>query len=492
MNKVPKITLPKEVIDSIKTLENKGFLAYVVGGSVRDIIRGKTPKDWDITTNAKPEDIENAFPKIFYNNSFGTVTVVNETTKDETLKEIQITPFRIESKYSDKRHPDKITFSNKLEDDLKRRDFTINAIAYDISKGQFIDPYKGQEDISSGIIRAVGDPKERFSEDALRIMRAIRLAGELCFTINIDTMQAIKELSSSLNDIAMERINDEFSKIVMSENPKETFELMHKLGVLNVIIPELIEGVGIKQNQAHSYEVLEHNLRCLQHAANRNFPFHVRLSALFHDIGKPATRNWGEKTQDWTFYGHDVVGGRMTKKILTRMKFSRETIDLVSKLVRYHLFFSDPDVVTMSSVRRLVRNVGKDYIWDLMNVRACDRIGTGRPKEAPYRLRKYESMIEQALTDPISVGMLKIDGLKIMEITNSKPGQKIGFILHALLEEVLEDPDKNTEEYLGSRVTILNKLSEEELKKVGESGKYKKEEVEEKQLEKIRKKHWVK
>ncbi|MAZ40527.1 hypothetical protein CL654_00210 [bacterium] len=484
--------IPQEVKETVKTLENKGFLAYVVGGSVRDILRGKTPKDWDITTNAKPEDIEASFPKTFYNNSFGTVTVVHEEAKDPSVKEIQITPFRVESKYSDKRHPDKITFSDNVEDDLKRRDFTMNAIALDISKGHFIDLYKGQEDIKEGVIKAVGDAKERLSEDALRIMRAVRLAGELGFTINIDLVGAIKELAPSLNDIAMERIQDEFSKIVMSDNPKEAFELMHKLGILEVIVPELLEGVGIGQNQAHSYEVFEHNLRCLQHAANRKFPFHVRLAALFHDVAKPATRKWGEKNKDWTFYGHDVVGGRMTKKILTRMKFSRETTELVTKLVRYHLFFSDPDVVTMSAVRRLVRNMGKDHIWDLMNVRACDRIGTGRPKEAPYRLRKYESMIEQALADPISVGMLKMDGETIMKTTDTKPGPRIGWILHALLEEVLEDPKKNTEEYLGSRVTELNTLSDEELKSLGEKGKEKKEEKEEEQVEEIRKKHWVK
>ena len=484
-------TIPKEVENVVKTLENKGFLAYLVGGSVRDILMKKVPKDWDITTNAEPQDIEKYFKKTFYQNVFGTVTVVNEGSKDPSLKEIQVTPFRIESKYSDKRHPDKVTFSKTLEDDLKRRDFTINAMAYDISKGQIIDLYEGQADIDKKIITSVGEPGERFKEDALRILRAVRLATELGFTINKETEVAIKELSHTLKDISMERIRDEISRIVQSDNPKKGFEIMKDLGILEHTIPELLEGIGTEQNQAHSYEVFEHNLRCLDHAAKRKFSFHVRLGALFHDVAKPATRRWREDKKDWTFYGHDVVGGRMTKKIMERLKFSRETTEVVTKLVRYHLFFSDPDKVTMSAVRRLVRNVGRDLIWELMNVRACDRIGTGRPKEAPYRLRKYESMIEEALTQPVTVGMLNISGDTIMEITNIPAGRKIGDILHALLEEVLEDPSKNTKEYLEQRTKELEKLDEKELLLLGHSGKTKKEEIQKDRTKEIRKKHWV-
>lgn len=484
--------IPKEILFVINTLKNANFEGYLVGGCVRDLIMGKTPNDWDVTTNATPPEIEGLFPKTFYNNSFGTVTVVNEEAQEGSVKEVQITPYRTESTYSDKRHPDSVTFSDSLSEDLKRRDFTMNALAYDPSDYTLVDSYKGQNDIKDKIIRSVGDPHERLSEDALRILRAIRFSAQLGFDISRETKEALKELAPSIQDIAIERITDEFSKIIMSDEPRKGLELMEEVGILQYIIPELREGINIDQNQAHSYHVFEHNLRCLQHAAKRGFPFHVRLSALFHDVAKPATRKWGEKNNDWTFYGHDVVGGRMTKKIMSRMRFSRETTDLVAKLVRWHLFFSDPDQVTMSAVRRLIRNVGQDHIWDLMNVRVCDRIGTGRPKEEPYRLRKYESMIEEALRQPVSVTMMKIDGDVLMKKLNMKPGPIIGLLLHALLEEVLDDPEKNTEEYLEKRALELSKLPEKELRGLADKGKERKDMVEEEASQEIRKKYWVK
>jgi poly(A) polymerase/tRNA nucleotidyltransferase (CCA-adding enzyme) len=485
-------SIPKEILFAIHTLNTAGFQAYIVGGSIRDLLLHKKPKDWDIATNALPEEIQGLFPHHFYNNKYGTVTIVNDTTTDETLKNIEITPFRAESGYSDRRHPDEVTFTKTIEEDLARRDFTINAIAYDPSQGQLVDPYKGQKDISLKVIRAVGEAKERFEEDALRIIRAARIASELGFEIEENTEAALKGSVGLLNEIAEERIRDEFSRIVLTKEPKKAIELLHKLGILAVIVPEIEEGIGVEQNSAHSYTVFEHNLRALQHASDKDWGFHVKLAALFHDVAKPHTKGWNEVKKDHTFYGHDVVGAKMTKKILTRLKFSRETIDVVTKLVRYHLFFSDTDKVTLSAVRRLLQNVGKDHIWELMNLRACDRIGTGRPKEAPYRLRKYEAMIEEVMRDPITVGMLKIDGKRIMEVSRENPGPRIGFILHALLEEVLENPEKNTVEQLEARTLELAKLSEEELKKLGDLGKEKKAQEEEKEVEEIRKRHWVK
>jgi poly(A) polymerase/tRNA nucleotidyltransferase (CCA-adding enzyme) len=487
-----KFNIPKEVSYVTETLQNAGFEGYLVGGCVRDILRGEKPKDWDITTNAKPEEIQNLFEKSFYENEYGTVGVVNENIKDETLKVVEVTPFRIEGKYTDGRRPDEVHFSNKIEDDLKRRDFTVNAIAYDISKRQLIDLYKGQQDIKDKIIRTVGNPEERFAEDGLRILRAIRLATELSFMINKKTEDAIVKMASMLEKISKERIRDEFTKIIMSSNPKEGLILANKLGVLKYIIPELEEGIGIEQNGDHIYGVWEHNIRAVQHSADRDCPFHVRLSALLHDIAKPRTRRWSKEKNDWTFYGHDVVGGRVSREILTRLKFPKDIVSLVSKLVRNHLFFSDVEKITLSAVRRIVRNVGPENVWDLMKVRACDRIGMGRPKETPYRLRKYEAMIEEAMRAPISVKMLKIDGTKIMEVTRETPGPKIGLILHALLEKVLDDPKRNTEKFLTKQSLELIKLPEEELKKLGEKGKEKKEEKEAKEIGEIRKRHWVK
>jgi len=487
-----KFTIPEEVSHVTEALHKAGFEAYFVGGCVRDLLMNKTPNDWDVTTNARPEQIIKLFEKTFYENEYGTVGVVNENATDERLKVVEVTPYRLEGTYSDKRRPDEVTFAENLEDDLKRRDFTINAIAHDPESGETVDPHKGQEDIKSELIRTVGDPDERFNEDALRIMRAARIATQINFTIEEGTTAAIVKHSDSLTQIAVERIQVEFSKIIMSGNPMEGITLLHKLELLKHFAPELETGIDIDQNGDHIYTVWEHNLRAVQHSAEREWPLHVRLAALLHDVSKPETRRWSKEKNDWTFYGHDVIGGRVAKKIITRLKYSKNIIETVTKLVRWHLFFSDIEQITLSAVRRLVRNVGPENVWDLMKVRACDRIGMGRPKEKPYRLRKYESMIDEAVRAPVSVGMLNINGDRIFEITDEKPGPRVGFILHALLEEVLDDPTRNDKEYLEAKVTDLVKLGNDELQALGKSGLKKKEEEEEKEVAEIRKKHWVK
>ncbi|MEK7147465.1 MAG: CCA tRNA nucleotidyltransferase [Patescibacteria group bacterium] len=494
--------IPKEIITVAKTLEKSSFEAYLIGGCVRDLLLKKKPKDWDFTTNATPEEIMKIFPNTFYENKYGTVGVVSESVSDasldETLKVVEVTPYRLEAKYSNKRHPDAVTFGKKLDDDLKRRDFTMNAIALKIEKETevgcevvAVDLFGGQKDLKAGIIRAVGEPAERFAEDALRILRAIRLSAELDFAIENKTSEAIKANARHLENISAERIRDEFSRILLSDNPQKALILSHNLCVLLFVLPELEKGIGVKQNSAHSYDVWEHSLRTLQHAAKRNFVFEVRLAALLHDLGKIPTRRWSEEKKDWTFYGHDVIGAKIATKILSRLKFSKKTIDNVVKLVRWHMFFSDTEVITLSSVRRMIRNVGPENIWHLMDVRAADRIGTGRPKESPYRLRKYQAMVEEASRDPISVNMLKIDGEKIMTLTSLEPGPKIGFILHALLEEVLEEPKLNTADYLEKKAGELAKLSDGELKKVGQTAKDKKAKEEEKIVKEIRDKYWV-
>lgn len=483
--------IPKEVSHVTTTLRNAGFEAYLVGGCVRDILQGIKPKDWDATTNAKPEEIQALFEESFYENDYGTVGVVTES-EDETLKVIEVTPYRTEGAYTDKRRPDSVSFHGKLEEDLKRRDFTINAIAYDESKGQLTDLWGGIKDIKDKVIRTVGNPQERFNEDALRVLRAVRLATDLGFTIEVETQNAVIEKAGDLKHISKERIRDEFTKMIMTKNPMIGVVMCQKFGLLKYIAPDIERGIDIEQNGDHIYTVWEHNLRALQHAADREWPLHVRLAALLHDVSKPETRRWSEEKGDWTFYGHDVVGGRVSRKTLEYLKYPKKIVDVVSSLVRHHLFFSDIEKITLSAVRRIVRNVGPENVWDLMKVRACDRIGMGRPKEAPYRLRKYESMIEEAMRAPVSVGMLEIDGQKIMEVTHETPGPKLGFILHALLEEVLDDPERNTEAFLVKRTLELNELPIDELKKLDEAGKEAKEEEEEKELTEIRKKHGVK
>ncbi|OGC84993.1 hypothetical protein A3D09_01225 [Candidatus Collierbacteria bacterium RIFCSPHIGHO2_02_FULL_49_10] len=482
--------IPPEVLKIVGNLEKSGFEAWVVGGCVRDLLLDRKPHDWDVTTNASPAEIQGIFDHTYYTNDFGTVGVVTDSL-DETLKVVEVTPYRLEGKYSDSRRPDSVIFSQKLDDDLKRRDFTINALAYSPTQEKMVDLYGGIKDIKDMLVRAVGEPRARFGEDALRILRAIRIAAELDFAIEEETKGAMVELVSQLEKVSKERIRDEFVRIINSQKPLKSLVLAQGMGLLKYIAPDLEQGMGVEQNQAHSFDVFEHNLRSLQHAADKDWSSDIRIAALFHDVGKPKTSRWSDEKKDWTFYGHDVVGAKITKKVLEDLRFSREIVDKVERLVRWHMFFSDPDKITLSAVRRIITNVGRENIEDLVKLRICDRIGTGRPKEQPFRLRMYQSMIEQALRDPISVGMLAVDGKRVMEITREAPGPRIGWMLHALLEEVLDDPTKNTVEYLGERLGDLTKLADGKLRILGEGGKEKKEEAEEKKIKDIRKKYFV-
>lgn len=493
-----EIKIPKEVTMVVAVLQGASFEAFLVGGCVRDLFMGNAPKDWDITTNATPEQIIALFPKTFYENAYGTVGVVTCGEElgipciDETVKVIEVTPYRLEGEYSDNRHPDEVKWSANIEDDLKRRDFTCNAIAYNPVTGEVVDPHKGQEDIGSRTIRAVGVPSDRFQEDALRLMRAIRFVSQLDFDLDPVTRESIEKNAHLLANISRERVRDEFVKLIMSDFPMRGLILMKETGILQHVVPELERGIGVTQNQAHMYDVWEHNLRTLQHAADKSWPLHIRLSAIFHDISKPETKRFSKEKNVITFYGHDVVGGRVTHEIMERLRFSKDLVEKVSMFVRWHMFFSDTEQITISAVRRLITNVGKDNIWDLIDLRICDRVGTGRPKEEPYRLRMYQSMVEQALKDPISLKMLKTDGKRIMDVTQETPGPKIGYVLHALFDEVLEDPTKNTEEHLDMRAKELMKLSVEELQALGEAGKEEMEEKNKEQVKEIRKQFKVK
>ncbi len=483
--KIENSKIPEFVKYVSSTLSEAGFSAYLVGGCTRDLLIGRTPIDWDITTSANPDEIIKLFPKTVYENVFGTVLVVEEETKEV----VEVTPFRKEGKYTDRRHPDNVVFSKDIKDDLMRRDFTINALAYSLETSELVDLYNGIEDLSKKVVRTVGDANERFSEDPLRLMRAVRFASQLGFTIESETMISITKNADLLQHISVERIRDELIKIINSNSPAAGIEMLRRFNLLQHIISELLDGVGCLQGGAHKYDVYEHLLHALQHAADKKFSFQIRLAALFHDIGKPKTRRVGEK-KAFTFYGHEVVGAKIAKKIMERLKFPKDDIELVYKFVRYHMFFSDTEVITLSPVRRMIVNVGVDHIWELMQVRECDRVGMAKV-EAPYRLRKYHAMIEQALRDPISPKQLKIDGSYLMQNLNIKSGPRMGWILHALLEEVIEDPDKNNVEYLSNRTLELEKLSDTELKKRGLIAKNKKEELEEEEIKKLHVKHGV-
>lgn len=474
-----------------ETLEKAGFEAYLVGGCVRDLLLNKTPKDWDFTTSATPDQIQALFPESFCNNDYGTVGVKNDEETDESLKVIEVTPYRSESGYSDARRPDKVTFGVSLAEDLARRDFTVNAIAYRISDQNTVDLYAGMTDLREKRLKAVGNPDERFAEDALRMMRAVRLATELDFMIERETMAGIVRNAPLLSKIAMERISIEFIRIIDSKNPMQGIVFLEKLSLLKYIIPELKASIGCEQGGIHAYDVYEHLLRTMQAAADKGFSTEMRLAALLHDIGKPATRRTGGKNKHYTFFGHEVVGARMTKTILNRLKYPKEASNVIERLVRWHMFFSDPDQITLSAVRRTIVRIGEDQIENLLNLRVCDRIGTGRPKEQPFRFRKYKAMVDEALRDPVSVKMLKINGNRIMELTKEKPGRKLGYILNALMEEVLVDSSKNTEGYLETKVFELLKLPEEELIKLAEAGKEKQAEEEAEALKEIAREHKI-
>lgn len=482
--------IPAEVRAVAETLENAGFEAYLVGGCTRDLLLGKTPKDWDFTTNANPEEIQALFPEHYANNDYGTIGVKTES-EESTLKVIEVTPYRTESGYSDARRPDKVEFGVSLTEDLQRRDFTVNALAYRLKTNELVDEFGGQTDLAAKRLRTVGDPEERFGEDALRMLRAVRLAAELDFVIEAETMSAIMRYSQQIQRISVERIASEFIRTIESPTPMQGVAFMQKLGLLQHFIPEFEPAIGCEQGGAHAYDVFEHLLRTLQAAADKEYSLEMRLAALFHDIGKPNTRREGGKNKRYTFFGHEVVGAKMTKTILERLKLQRELTENVVKLVRWHMFFADPDEITLSAVRRTITRIGEENIENLLNLRICDRIGTGRPKEQPFRFRKYKAMVDEALRDPISVKMLKINGDRIMELSTEAPGKRLGWVLHALLEEALDDSSKNTVEYLENRALELLKLSDEELQTLGESGKEKQAAEEENALKDIAREHRV-
>jgi len=460
------MTIPKYIIKIIQDLQASHYEAYIVGGCVRDFLMGQTPKDWDITTNARPEQILQVFPEAKYENIFGTVILpVKETLNSEAttiLDVVEITTYRSEQGYSDRRHPDDIRFEDHLENDLERRDFTINALALNPleTDPKPIDLFGGVKDIKAKIIRAVGEPSDRFKEDALRMLRAIRFSAQLGFTLEPKTQRALVKLAGSLKFVSAERIRDELIKILASERPAEGIKLLHECKLLQYILPELEQGVGVKQDRHHIYQVFDHNLLALKHCPSSSWP--VRLAALLHDIAKPKTRKIIGGIA--TFYNHEYAGAKMVERIMTRLKFSTDERTRVVNLVRNHMFYYNVGEVTAASVRRLIVKVGRDNLRDLIDLRVADRLGSGTPKAMPYKLRHLQYMLEKVQHDPISVKMLAINGQDLMTALKEAPGPKIGALLDVLLGEVIENPENNQTTYLIERAQVLNKLKLEELR----------------------------
>lgn len=455
-----EFVLPESILAILRTLHDAGFQAQVVGGAVRDLILDKPTSDWDVTTNATPEQILSLFTESFYENTFGTVMVsykhlAEQFTLHDNFDEhliFDITTYRSDGEYRNHRKPETVVWGSSIEEDLARRDFAMNAIALHIDGDTqtFIDPYDGQGDISAKRIKTVGVARERFEEDALRMLRAIRFAVQLGFTIEDETYQAIITCAPLLAHISEERISDEFLKMLASNQPKRAIELLDETGLLVSVLPELLPMKGVRQSGHHIYDVWEHSIRALD-ACESADPL-IRLTALLHDVGKPVTAQ--EKADGtMTFYGHEVVGARMAKAVGRRLRLSKEDCNMLFTLVRWHMFVYD-NQVTDAYIRRFIRRVGLDNIMNMITVRRADRVGSGSKADS-WRLDELQDRIEAELHQPLQIKDLAIDGHDVMELLGIKPGPAIGKFLQALFEEVLDHPEFNTKECLTAKLHEL-------------------------------------
>ncbi len=453
-----KFTFDSGVTKIVEAIEDAGYEAWIVGGAVRDLLLGIPSSDWDVTTNATPEQIQPLFTECFYDNEYGTVKVAGthigeqfglaEGEIDDSIL-YDITTYRSESEYSDKRRPDSVEWGKTVEEDLKRRDFTINAIAINL-KGEIVDPYGGQDDLKNKLIKAVGDPTERFEEDALRIMRAIRLSAQLGFMIEGETLSALKVKVPNLKSISWERIGAEFMKLLATDNATDGVMLMVNTGIMEIVIPELMLAKGVEQAGHHVHDVFTHSIEALRAVPSPD-PL-VRLATLVHDIDKPTVMK-AEGPRGISFHNHEVVGARTAKRIAERLKLSKKEQDRMFTLVRWHMFVYDPKM-TDAAIRRFIRRVGKENIFDIIALRVGDRVGSGS-KTTSWRLTEMQKRIGEQLYEPLSLKDMNINGAEIMEILQISPSRKVGEILNALFEEILDDSSKNTKEYLEKRVKEL-------------------------------------
>ncbi|OGM18834.1 hypothetical protein A2686_02230 [Candidatus Woesebacteria bacterium RIFCSPHIGHO2_01_FULL_38_10] len=488
-----KINLPKKVKQIIKNLEEKGVEIYIVGGAVRDILMAKLVYDWDFTTNATPDTIQKLFPDSFYDNKFGTVGIPSEV---EGERSYEITTFRTEHGYSDARRPDKVEWGKTLEEDLKRRDFTINAMALrltsfaqskpakhssgdrlvrrSLGKGgvdsrgadawneneaevELIDLYAGKKDLDNKLIRAVGDPNERFSEDALRMMRAVRIASELNFKIQPATLTAIQKNVSLIAKIARERVRDELLKILSSPHAYQGMTLFRETGLMEKILPEMQQTFGVDQKSPgrhHIHDVGTHLMLSLKHVLQRNPDPITRFATLIHDIGKPHTKKVLENGVI-TFYNHEMVSAKIARRIAARLKFSKKQSEKLYKLVRWHQFSVD-ETQTDSALRRFIRNVGVETVLDILDLRVGDRLGGGA-RETSWRLEEFKKRLIEVQKQPFTVHDLKISGFDVMEAFKIPPGPKVGEVLEKLYKEVVEKKIENEKDALLKRLGVISK-----------------------------------
>jgi tRNA nucleotidyltransferase (CCA-adding enzyme) len=434
--------VPEDVRAICKQLKAKGFEAYIVGGCVRDLLLGTVAADWDVTTNAKPEEVKRIFPKVIPTGiQHGTVTVLMHGEPYE------VTTFRGEGAYTDGRRPDKVEFVNDITHDLARRDFTVNAIALDPDDGRVIDPFEGQKDIQRRVIRAVGKPLERFLEDGLRVLRAARFTATLEFDLDPETEKAITPSLDVFKKVSQERVRDEWVKAMKARRPSRAFDVMRTSGILAITCPEMLEGVGMEQNKWHTYDVWRHGMECLDGCAGDPI---LRIAAMLHDVGKPRSRAFSDKTQDWTFYDHERIGAEIADPICARLRFSNDERARIVHLVRNHLFHYTSEW-TDATVRRFIKRVGIERLEDLYSLNEADVRAKGKvegPDLSPLIALKEHVARVIAQGAALTTRDLAIGGNDLMKELGLKPGPSIGKILSALLEEVIADPAKNERETL--------------------------------------------
>lgn len=424
--------IPAEVKEVLGKLTEAGAAVYLVGGSIRDLLLKKTVGDFDLATDLLPAQVLEVFPRAIPTGiKFGTVTILGASGKYE------VTTFRQDGRYLDSRHPEEVAFAKKLNDDLARRDFTVNALAYDIARQEVTDLYKGLEDLKARTIRAVGEPKERFEEDALRTLRAIRFACQLGFEIEPGTWAALREAAPQTGQLAVERVREELTKILASPRPDHGLELLRQAGLLEIFLPELLTGLAVEQNKFHTKDVYFHSLAVL-----KNAPGHLRWAALLHDIGKPSC-----KTADGKFYNHQIIGQQMAEAIMRRLKFSNKDLERNSRLIEQHMFYYTPDW-SDSAVRRFVKRAGVDLLDDLFALRladcqdAADKKDDGGVEPLKKRIARIKAASAVLEVKDLAINGHDVIGLGVPE------GEKIGQILQKLLQLVIKDPLRNQKEIL--------------------------------------------
>lgn len=446
-----KYSVPYKLRELSEIFSRNGYSLYLVGGAVRDYVLGIENHDYDFTTDAEPYEVKKMFRKTIDTGiKHGTVTVVFKGSSFE------ITTFRTEGEYHDGRHPDKVSFVRNLDEDLKRRDFTINALAVNLLSGTIIDNHEGLKDLKSGKIRAIGCPEERFSEDALRMLRACRFSAKLGFEVESETKSAIEKLRENVRLISAERIKEELFRLIDAPHPEYGLEVMRETGLMDVILPELSDLYGLEQGGFHNEDAYSHSILALKRARDMNYPIEVKAAALLHDIGKKQTRKEGESR--YTFYGHESVSERLAEAILTRLKASNNEKKIILRLIREHMF-SYTKEWSDGAVRRFINRVGVNSLDRLFMLRDCDNAATTGEKpdnsalEAELRDRiRAELDRNSALT----LKDLKITGDDLIALGVSK-GPAIGMTLNKLLDLVIDNPDLNTKEKLSSIAEELNK-----------------------------------